>query len=319
MKRLLSLTFFLAWFCLTHAQTIDAYAHLRRQYGISQCVGVQALETLVGSRVVEVKGTVKGSVQVANGATSLLLEKSDGDTMFVTCVGAAPDWLMGNEIAVRLIVNAHRSAPKDELRAKLIAAAPEGDVEALEASAPSHRALYSSRHTSRGFARTSAYTLPASDATPIYARFIQSRNRRLSGDEATRIAQGVIGYSLKYGVDARLIMAMVMVESGFNPNATSRTGAMGLGQLMPGTAAGMGVSNAYDSIDNLYGTVRLIRNHLENYERQTGDDYQSLVLSLAAYNAGPGAVSKHGGVPPYRETQNYVRKVIGIYRALCGA
>ncbi len=113
-------------------------------------------------------------------------------------------------------------------------------------------------------------------------------------------------------------MAMVMVESGFNPSATSRTGAMGLGQLMPGTAAGMGVSHAYDSIENLYGTVRLIRNHIENYQRTTGDGYTSLVLALAAYNAGAGAVSRHGGVPPYRETQNYVRKVISIYRALCG-
>ncbi|MCB8931914.1 MAG: lytic transglycosylase domain-containing protein [Chthonomonadaceae bacterium] len=115
-------------------------------------------------------------------------------------------------------------------------------------------------------------------------------------------------------------MAMLMVESGFDPGATSRTGAMGLGQLMPGTARGMGVGNPYDSIENLYGTVRLIRGHLDKYGKQTGNagSYESLVLALAAYNAGGGAVARHGGVPPYRETQNYIRKVIALYERLSG-
>ena len=119
-------------------------------------------------------------------------------------------------------------------------------------------------------------------------------------------------------IEARLIMAMVMVESNFNPSAVSRAGAMGLGQLMPGTARGMGVGNAFDAHDNLYGTVRLIRGHMDKYRKQTGDEFEGLVLALAAYNAGSGAVSKHGGVPPYRETQAYVRKVITQYQQLCG-
>jgi Transglycosylase SLT domain len=307
-------------FCATQAQTFDQYVKLRHQYKITQAVGEEALETFVGQRIMEIKGTVKGTMRVANGDTSVMLEKSNGETMFISCPKGAPDWLDGNEVPVRLIVNAHRESVQSDFEAEMIGAAGEGQVADYEYDLDHVQARTRSRGiTSRhGDYRVRQLDLPASDAAPAYAQFILSHNRSLSEGEALKIAQGVLGYSLRFGVDARLIMAMIMVESGFNPHATSRTGAMGLGQLMPGTAAGMGVTDAYDSIDNLYGTVKLIRGHLDTYQRQTGDDYQSLVLSLAAYNAGPGAVSKHGGVPPYRETQNYVKKVIGIYKALCG-
>jgi soluble lytic murein transglycosylase-like protein len=80
----------------------------------------------------------------------------------------------------------------------------------------------------------------------------------------------------------------------------------------------MGVGNAFDAHDNLYGTVRLIRGHIDKYQRQQGDDYNSLILALAAYNAGSGAVRRFNGVPPYRETQAYVRKVITTYEQLSG-
>jgi len=300
---------------IAHAQTLKEYLKLRKQNGITQAVGEEALETFVGIRIMEVKGVSKGTMKVADGPVTILLEKSNGETLFVSCPNGAPDWLNSNETKARMIVKAERDTPTSEIHAELLGAASESEIVPLER----HQAPRVQRLTYRGsYSREASYNVAANTAVPIYANFILRRNRRLSAGEATRIAEGVIGYSLRFGVDARLIMAMVMVESGFNPNATSRTGAMGLGQLMPGTAAGMGVSNAYDSIDNLYGTVRLIRGHLETYQRQTGQDYASLVLALAAYNAGPGAVSRHGGVPPYRETQNYVRKVIGIYRALCG-
>jgi soluble lytic murein transglycosylase-like protein len=94
---------------------------------------------------------------------------------------------------------------------------------------------------------------------------------------------------------------------------------MGLGQIMPETAQDYGITNPYDTIENLYGTVREIREHIDKYRNETGDEFQALVLGLAAYNAGEGAVRRHGGVPPYRETQNYVRKVIKLYNHLRGA
>jgi hypothetical protein len=315
MKRLVPLFTLLCCICaVSNAQTLKDYLKLRKQNGITQAVGEEALETFVGTRIVEVQGVCKGTMKVAGGPITILLEKSNGDTLFVTCPNGAPDWLNSNETPARMIVKASRATPTSDIEASLLGVAPESSIAPLE-----KREVPRVKHlSSRG-----DYVRYAPDASenayvPIYADFILRYNRHLGSDEAEHIAQWVIHYSNKYGVDARLIMAMIMVESGFNPNATSRTGAMGLGQLMPGTAAGMGVNNAYDTRENLSGTVRLIRGHMDNYQRQTGQDYESLVLALAAYNAGAGAVSRHGGVPPYRETQNYVRKVIGIYKALCG-
>jgi len=241
-----------------------------------------------------------------------------------------------NETVVRLMVKANRETDTSELIAVLLGAAPDAQVAPVDRAATSASPTRSTGNTTsrsssslrgpigRGGSyspptSTRSWSVPQSEATPIYAQFIKNRNPRLNDAEAMRIAQGVIGFSLQYGVDARLIVAILIIESGFNPNATSRSGAMGLGQLMPATAAGLGISKPYDSMENLYGTVRTIRGHLERYNKQTGgDDFQALILSLAAYNAGSGAVKRHGGVPPYAETQAYVRKVSSVYYQLCG-
>ncbi|HEY9180014.1 MAG TPA: lytic transglycosylase domain-containing protein [Candidatus Baltobacteraceae bacterium] len=110
-----------------------------------------------------------------------------------------------------------------------------------------------------------------------------------------------------WGVDPALVKAIIANESGFDANATSKTGAQGLMQLEPGTAAELGVSNAYDPAQNIWGGTRYIKGLLDRFH---GD----LRLAVAAYNAGPGAVEKYGGVPPYAETQAYVGNVLDSYQ-----
>lgn len=109
----------------------------------------------------------------------------------------------------------------------------------------------------------------------------------------------------RHGIPEDLFLRLVQQESGWNPNAVSHKGAMGLAQLMPGTAAKLGVDPS-DPTENLEGGAR--------YLAQQYRDFGTWRLALAAYNAGPGAVRKHGGVPPYAETRNYVRVIAGTQK-----
>ena len=119
-------------------------------------------------------------------------------------------------------------------------------------------------------------------------------------------------YADKNGLDEDFVKAVINQESGFNPNATSHCGAMGLMQLMPATAQGLGVTNAYDAEQNIEGGTKYLKGLMDRFD----NDKQ---LALAAYNAGPNAVKKYGGIPPYAETQNYVKKVLSKYDTYKGA
>jgi soluble lytic murein transglycosylase-like protein len=159
-------------------------------------------------------------------------------------------------------------------------------------------------------AATSAAGLPAASVAPAPAGTLAAAPPTALppgvpyGAEITAAAQ-------RHGIDPALLAGLVRQESNFDPTAGSPAGARGLTQLMPGTAAGLGVTDVTDPLQSLDGGAKYLKQQLDAFD---GD----VTKALAAYNAGPGAVQRYGGVPPYAETQNYVQKVQAFAAAYRG-
>jgi soluble lytic murein transglycosylase-like protein len=173
----------------------------------------------------------------------------------------------------------------------------------------------------RALAACAAFAMLAPGIAPAQELTLNSRYAAAIGGLApwtpaawrADFADHVLLIGSYYRVDPRLLTALVAAESGWNYAAVSSAGARGLGQLMPGTAAGLDV-NPDVPTENLDGTARHLRRLLDKYDSH--GDRQGLALAIAAYNAGAGAVDRYRNIPPYAETQAYVPRVLGLYDRL---
>jgi hypothetical protein len=281
--------------------------------------------------VIEVKGAILGHARRPGGGT-LMLRTNEGEYL-IEAPETIPESQLETGQNVRVLCKV--LAIEGSEQAELLALAVVGEYDAIQVDidrqvradqerAKQLRSNQRPQMASRGhIAVTRRGPTTTSKVRPeiltAYRDAVLYFNKRLSAQQAERIAANIIVYSNRYDLDARLVMAVVACESNFNANAVSRTGAMGLGQLMPGTAAGLGVGDAFDPESNLEGSTRLLSGHISNMAKKSGQiTEKEIKLALACYNAGAGAVKKHGGIPPYRETRNYVKKVTQLYYRLCG-
>jgi soluble lytic murein transglycosylase-like protein len=198
---------------------------------------------------------------------------------------------------------------------------PARPAHAEESSAPRRKLMYWSSKEGRWKAVPPPNTASMQAARSAAAEVSQYLGRESNQSASAKIAEAnfhgaastpmdvdsaIEQAAARHNVDPNLVRAVVKVESNFNPNAVSRKGAMGLMQLMPSTARSLNVKNPFDPAQNVDAGVRHLKQLLESY----GGDIK---LTLAAYNAGAGAVARSSGVPHYAETQNYVRRITNLY------
>ncbi|MDI6828319.1 MAG: lytic transglycosylase domain-containing protein, partial [Armatimonadota bacterium] len=267
-------------------------------------------------KILELAGMVNG--YASGGSTASFVLNFSGESVVISASELPECVSNGNTVRVLVKIGQASIASLSDLQ--LIAAAYDYDVTKREnelasktqktETNPVVQKKQPQQATNSRLKRGVALSSRAMRVFEPYRNAIKRFNPRLTDQQADTITASILAYSEHYGIDPRLIVALILAESNFRLEATSPKGAMGLAQLMPGTARGLGVTNPYDPVQNIEGCIKLMRNHLE----KQGD----LSLALACYNAGAGAVKKYGGIPPYRETQNYVRKVTEIYRMLCG-
>jgi soluble lytic murein transglycosylase-like protein len=154
-------------------------------------------------------------------------------------------------------------------------------------------------------ATSTSFDQQLSQASTAQAATSTTAAPSVGGSGSVPYEQQIDAAAAKYGIDPAVLKGLIKQESGFNPSAGSSAGAQGLTQLMPGTASSLGVTDLHDPAQSIDGGAHYLKMQLDRF----GGDYSK---ALAAYNAGPGAVQRYGGVPPYSETQNYVKNVLAF-------
>ncbi len=262
-------------------------------------------------RALQAYGVIQG-LFVSGDRRTILLQLVDNSTLEIECSGSPEE--AHARARVRCLVKPPEASPTGALQLVDITW-DKTPIELLQEAA--RAALKFPPKDPAEIARSAAelrrsHPMSGRGGNPsvICRQAIAYLNPRLEPREVDMIADSIIKYSAKYNVDPYLVVAVIAAESRFNPNARSYKGAMGLGQLMPATAAAHGV-NAYDPIANLNVAIRIIRKNLDKYQ---GDWNKA----LAAYNAGTGAVDRYEGVPPYRETRTYLWRIYEYWCWLSG-
>ncbi len=238
-------------------------------------------------------------------------------TSLSLCFGASRAWAAEADGRGEMITPTEEHGRKIYVNEPAAAQKP-----ALQAAQPKRSSLvyWSSKEgrwkpvSSAGSASMRAARSAAAEVSQYFGRdSVQSANAKIvaanaRGHQASQeeIDESIVMAAARHNVDPNLVRAVVKVESNFNSNAVSRKGAMGLMQLMPSTARSLNVKNPFDPDQNVDAGVRHLKQLLENY----GGDVN---LTLAAYNAGSGAVARSAGVPHFAETQNYVRRITSLY------
>jgi len=277
----------------------------------------------VRGRVIELGGEVCGiscladkTIVEGEQTVSFLLKTRQGESVFIECEADVPEVTLGRRVWVLAKVpDDAQSLTSLELMEIVAAdelphAAPAG---ASKQGTPSQRAQESPVNArAKASPGRGVYPSRLADISIAYARLALKCNPALSTAEAMLIGRKIVELSAKYGVARPLIASMIKCESNFNPRAVSRAGAVGLGQLMPGTARGLGVTDSFDIAQNMEGAVQYLAAQLKRYQGRS--NWEQFALGMASYNAGPGAVAKYSGIPPYRETIAYVDRVAQYFR-----
>jgi soluble lytic murein transglycosylase-like protein len=337
------------------ALPVDQYLKLRRQAAVDRKLTYAQLEinpaAYVG-RVIEMRGKVNGAVR-RDASISFLLSLETGKAIML---GAPPaDTQIVSQVnnqSLRVLAKVTDGSGTNLVPLEVLGIAYDSEVSLKEKEAESRQAAEAQRQkyttiadrpaaelSSRGggyYARPAPNPPPgggqlsewalrylnaeAQSVYPHYKAFIRKCNKRLTEEELDGITVAILYHSVRHQVDPRLVVALIIAESDFNPRSTSHKGAMGLGQIMPDEARDHKI-DPYNPVENVRACVNLLRMKLNLYAEPNVPPgmltRKQIMLTLAAYNAGSGAVRKYRGVPPYRETQGYVKRVMGLYDQFC--
>jgi hypothetical protein len=290
------------------------------------------LEELRG-RKVELVGSIAGMARCSEsqdqqGAARLLTLALDDGVSVCLSAGEDVDGLrIGESVCVIAEVSATAPGPGDLKVARWVREwdlpeqerlhrPPTPETAAVQGTGSSGQGqrtpVGSGRHPGRRPGSVTQETPQLSQAE-VWQRWVLGNNARLTQDQAQSIAEWVLHYSKQFKVNHRLVFAVIKWESDCHPECVSHAGAIGLMQLMPGTARYLGV-DPWNVQQNIKGGVRYLSEQLADYRGRS--NYEQCALALAAYNAGPNAVKRAGGVPAIPETQRYVRKVTETFYQL---